>query len=258
MQVDLFKNSDVLKTYLRTSKKIETRGFSIRRSLKNIDDVVLCEHPEKLDAYKRRLLALEERGREYSHVGYSGCDNLLELELLGVGAYCKKYTTVFDFSDKLDYVLHRIYGCSTEKVRGIPQYSKVSRAMLNYDFSEVEDVGFDILFNISDKIFEDFVKISNELSDCTSAEEQLSLTVFQFYAKLLQVLSNVKDYAVSSITLSQPDKSFVYRSKSFSSSIASSDFPLNEDLVLRQEGFENCVVAVKSYEPFEWLKGRLF
>lgn len=258
MQVDLFKNAKVMSSYLRSSKKIETRNFSIRKSLNNIDDFVLCEHPEKLEAYKRKLIALNNAGREYYHVGGCGCDNLLELELLGIGAYCKQYTVVIDFSDHLDYVLHRIYGCSTEKVRRIPNYSKISRAMLNYDFTEVDGIGFDVLFSVSDKILEDFTKTAGELSDCMNTEEQLSLTVFRFYSKLLQVLSNVKDYVITSISMEQPEKSFVYRSKSFSSSIASSDYFLEGDIILKQDGFESCTVPIRSYKACEWLKGRVF
>lgn len=252
MQIDLFKDRAVMAEAAKKSGRLEARGFQLCHDLEGLDKVIGCGEAQSY--YKQKMKELSRKPRMYSHVGGVGCDNLFELELLGVGKYAKEYTVVLDFSERLDYVLHCMYGCPTRDVRRMPGYLEVSKALLNYRIDDMPEINFSALFSLSDKIVEDFNKSAENFSDCYSIEEQMSLTVFEFYQKLLFTVGNMKDYVMSVYTTRQPKNTFVYRSKSYAAAVATSSIQIEDVIVLKNEGVEDCEIPIKSYRTFEWAK----
>lgn len=259
LQVDLFKNATCRTNYFKVARQIEKRNFKLVQSLDSIDDIVECPDRERTIAYKEYLCDLAKKTRNYQHIGTIGCDNLYDLEALGVGAYSMPYTVVLDFSNALDYFLHLTYGCKIVDIRRIPDYNNVSSAILNYDFSKTVGITFGVLFDISEELNTKLAKMLTDADPhCHNLEEKRNWVVYHFYLELLTTISQVKDYVVSYLNHTLKDKKFIYRSKSYSSSIATSGEPFTEEIILQQRGFDNYVLQPRSYKVLEYARERVF
>lgn len=258
LQIDLFKSRKYTAECLKNSKKVEIRKFSLEANLDHLDKEFPYTDKMVLDDYKHHLLALAEKGRQYTYVGQCGSDNLYELETLGVGKYCKEYTVIIDFSNALDYILHRSFGCNLNDIHKIKQYMHVSQSMLNYDFSKTADMNFGILFDISPELNEHLATYLKQAEESNiGVDARMPTVVYRFYTEILSNLSSVKDYVITYLHAKQPKGSFVYRSKNFSSVLASSDYPIEETLELVQDGFETYTVKAHSYRQFEYARERM-
>lgn len=242
--------------------QVETRKFSIDPCLGSIDDIekhVICYNTKALNEYKESLKCAIESGRKYDHIGYAGCDNLFEVEALGIAKYCKRYTMILDLSDSLDYMLHRLSKCNIDAIRNMPNYSKISNAIMNYRFDDVEQIFFNSFFQIDHALDEYFVKLLGTANDVTiSSDNKMNWIVNKFYVDIINTACSVKDYTMTFLRSKLQKNTFAYRSKSYSAALASVENVFDENIIFHQDGYEDYNVDIKCYEPFGYIKGRVF
>lgn len=257
-QVDLFKSGVVKGESSRISGALETRSFKLIADLDELDKKLIYYNAQALHDYKTHLKELVAQGRHYEHVNGYGRDNLFELEALGVGEYCKQYTCILDISDCLDLVLHYLTGCKIESVRNMQDYSKISKAFLNYDFSEIGDIPFDRLFHLDDKMDQYLTKLYNNITATrTGTTDEMADVVNALYAGILSKAMDIKDYLIVHKQIHSKKGSFVYRSKSFSASIATSEVPVNDDIEILENGQVIYSLKMTSYGRFEYVRERV-
>ena len=128
----------------RVSKQIETRDFKLAQDLTKIKEI----NPDIF----AKVEELSKASRQYELQAGGANDNLFLLEILGVGKYCKKYSVVLDMSDCLDYILHRLSGCSISSVRQLQDYDNISKNIIGLNFDELQNLTFSDLFALDDKL----------------------------------------------------------------------------------------------------------
>lgn len=250
MQVSLFDDSTFVSEARRLSKQMETRKFELYRDIDSLKQVYKLDKSDALGKIKEALNA-EKR---YKRVGNSACDNYFYLEALGIGTNCKKYTIILDFSERLDYILHRLSGCETANIRKMADYTRVSCNLLNLNFENLEDINFAAFLHLDPKLDTYLMGLVDEAAK-DEFDDEIIVTNFinSFYNQILSELACVKDYCIVALRASQPPQSFVYRSKSFSSALASSDNEISDVLRITCPGKEDCVINVKSYETCQYV-----
>ena len=262
MQIDLFKSRTYNSSYHKLGNSVEKRQFELDPSLGTIDDLdkhVVCYDKQQLESYKSKLKSLVDSGREYQHIGLAGSDSLFEVEALGIAKYCKRYTLILDLSDSLDYMLHRLCKCNMSAIRGIPEYSKISRAIMNYDFEDVGEILFNTFFQVDPRLDAYLVSMLTSSDNVTiSSESKMDWVVNNFYTAILNTSVAVRDYTMQVLSSKLPRGTFAYRSKNFSSSLAAIEEPFDDKIVFHQEGYEDYVVDVSYYAPFGYAKRRVF
>ena len=259
MVIDLFSNQYLGRNKNKFSKQIEVRKFKLVDDVEKVREFIKCSDEQKVEDYVSYLKELSEHPREYEFVGPIAGDNLADLEMLGIGAHAMDFTVCIDFSDALDYALKLKYGCTLESVRKIPEYHKVSNAILNNNFTEVEDISFGVLFDISDELNVEFANLLNQISDeSMSIEEKKVFVVYQLYLDIVSTIASVKDYVAAYLCHSYEGQKFVYRSKTTSSIILTTNTRFDEDILLRHKDFGEYTVKARSYAKFEYAKERVF
>lgn len=207
--------------------------------------------------YVEHLKFLIQKSREYTYVGGSGCDNVWELEMLGFGEYSKEWMVSIDLSNALDFILELEFGCERGECRRIVNYEEISRRLLNFDFEGSAD-RFGVLFFESEIMSKAFAEILDTICqdinymNC-SQDEKMAQLVFVFYSRILNMASRIKDY-VATLLQSSNRGLVVYRSKSFSKSILTSDIEYNEDLILRLPGHSSYSCRICSFKRYEWAR----
>lgn len=268
MQVDLYEPS-LRNESNRQSKQISTRKYTIKKNCEDLAGLDYYFDDEvALKRYKEHLLDLLRSGRKYSRIGKAGCDSLFELETLGVAEYGKPYVMIADFSDCLDYVLHRAYGCKIDDVRKIENYSAISRALLNFDFAGLDhQTTFECLMSASNELNGALAKISEEAENQDLlASDKVTWVIYNFYSNVLSTLADIKYYTTMCICRNQRemegDKG-VIRSISYSSVLATVPIKYDKVITLHQleEGgvatpghkIDDYNVTFRSYKPYEYV-----
>ena len=260
MQVDLFSDAALISESQRLGSQVESRKFTVvKNKLSKLPTEVEGFPQSAVEQYNAYINELVGKPRAYLHVGSVGCDNLWELEMLGLGEFSKKYTVCIDFSQALDYAMEIAFNCAREECRKIQNYTSVSRMMMNFDFTGASEK-FGVLFDGSEELSRIYVKILAEINnDVTYAnstqDEKMSYIVFRFYSSILQTISNIKNYVATALQAENRGK-IVYRSKTFSTVIMTSDFPIDEKLILSCNGRKDYEVYIRSYTDFAWAKER--
>lgn len=262
MQVDLFKSRAFLENYQKIGSQVETRKFAIDPARGSIDDIgqyVVCYNDNALEEYKNKLKKDVENGRSYRHIGAAGSDSLFEVEALGIAKYCKKYVAILDLSCALDYVLHRLCKCNMEAVRNIEEYQTISYAIMNYDFERTEQILFDSFFQVDPRLDEYFIRLLESTDDVTiSSDNRMNWVINRFYMDILGMANNIKNYTMTFMQSRLKSGTFAYRSKSFSSALAATSNLLDEQIIFHQDGYEDYNVELRCYEPFGYVRGRIF
>lgn len=235
----------------RDSRHIEERGFKLVADLEVIKDVNPQMYTVAVEQSKR-VANVIGNGKRYSRLGDGACDTLFVLEALGVGDSCRKYTVIIDFSNALDYILHRITNCSMENIRKLNDYERVSRCVINQRYSELTDISFQDLFELDDNLAMYLGKLLNATAEeYTEKNKIVSEFSAKFYKEITHEVAKIKDYCILYLRkLHKGD--FVYRSKSYAASIATSSIFIDDTIEIISNGYENYTVAVKSYEKFEF------
>lgn len=251
MLIDLFKDTSVVNTVNRVSNQIETRGFEPILSLSEIH--ARLPKNKKYPDYVAEIEKLLQTKRCYTKIMSAGCDNLFLLEQLGIGAYTLDYIVTLDFSDCLDSALSSLSGCSPEVIRAIPNYSEISRGIINLDLEILQKVQFKTFFNLDPKLDAFLQELLNEAKQ-TSKTYSVSNSdiimhdfVYLFFARVLSFISNEKDYcfyALKQQLEASDDYTLILRSKSYSSVLGTCNKPISEKITFRNSyGMEFSVFA---------------
>ena len=255
MQVDLFNNTTIKTRAARTGQQIETRKCVVLSNL--LDNL-----PKKVDGFSEKDIAkyyehirnLATKQREYTRIGYAASDSLWELELLGICDYTRKYMIYIDFSNALDFVLEQAFDCNREEIRKMESYDTISKQLLTYDLADAT-AKIGILFDtVSMKSV--YLSVMNTINkDLTlaqaSRDEKLSAFVYKFYTNILQKLADIKDYVAAYLTVNH--NNVVYRSKTFSSVILTSDEKLDSTVELCSSNGNSYSVPIKYYKMYDWV-----
>lgn len=249
MLVNLFSDSGVLSDFARCSKQIMKRQFSLVKDLEPVQEI--CSNKEFVEL----INSLRDQKREYSQIGESFSDNLFPLELLGVGKDCREFTVVLDLSDSLDYVLHLLTHCEIANVRAMPNYSEVSKYIMNLEYEKLGNLKFGSILSLDDhlvKYAQSLFSIAAEHSDVEKAV--LEETVFLFYKNISEMASRVKEYCILYLKNQYEKGTVVYRSKSYSAVVATSTIPINLDLELHYDNYSDYSIKVSSYKVYEYAR----
>lgn len=259
MVIDLFSNIKLTKDFTRADNYVNQRKFILDDSVDAIKShfEIECKNKAFLD-FKNEVYAALMSQRYYSHLGKSYCDNLFTLELLGVEKNSKKYVILLDFSDCLDYIIHLLTNCSIDNIRNIPNYSIISRAFLNNDFTELGDTTWDVLMNkdpILDKYLENlYWELSDGCEDAVKTDELLLRKfIFHFHSRLLEQVKVVKAYIMA--YLRTIDSTFLYKSNSYAASIGtSSNYLEDTELLLKNNGSPDYKINLQIFQRFGYLE----
>lgn len=259
MVIDLFKDRKILKDFQRSDNYVSQRDFVLDEDVNKIVEHLSIDcNTEPFLKFKQEALTALQTQHSYIKMGQSSCDSHFSLELLGVGKNCEQYLILLDFSECLDYVLHLMSKCSTESVRRIPNYAAISRALLNNDFQNVNEVTYSVLMGIDpllDKYLEDlYWEISDDCDDLVKTDELLLRRfLVSFYSKLLEQAQVIKAYIM--VFLRQFDTTFRYRSKSFAASLGTSSKRYEDlNLILKNDGYEDYHIKLQVFEKYEYIK----
>lgn len=97
------------------------------------------------------LLGYVPTGRHYETILNYEYDNCYQLESLGLFSSSRNYIIEVDLSERLDLVFSILTGCNPVDVRKIPNYNKVSKALLTVDVDNFNIPLLD-LFGLSPEI----------------------------------------------------------------------------------------------------------
>lgn len=256
MEIILYGNPKVDSDSKRANAQVISRHFRLYTKREDIQEYLVKQ--DISDALKKQLITDLGLSRNYKKIGWAYCDNLFYLELLGLEQNTREYTMLLDFSDSLDYILHLLSHCDMNAVRGIPNYHKISRSLLNYDFKDLGSVNFDIFFGIDknlDQYLQELYKYVLELHNYKdmSTEELLNEYIKAFYSKILKEVSIVKSYIMR--YLKEIDGGVVGTSMSFSSYVATMDHELPDlHLDLKLKTYDDYGIDLKVFKRFEYLR----
>ena len=244
MQIDLFNSSDLLR------EKKRLAGYLTKRNLEIVNDVSEYASFTSKDVFTeehvKSILANISRERKYNTVFGKTVDSHLEIEKIGVGNGCKRYTTVLTLEDSLDLILSRLSGCSYNKIfMRLQNYKLFSRAILNINYNLMSDLSFDNLLNLDDSLDNYLVRLSADSKDNSEFLKR-------FYAEVIKNAGDLIEYLAIALkeTLKRKNIDIVYRSKGLCSYVFTSDIPINDILEL-EDGYS---IKLNSYEMREYSK----
>lgn len=258
MQVDLFDDT-LLARAKRQKEQIASRGYDLMGIHRHLDGLEpYFKNKAELEEYRNHIFDLIKAGRYYEKIASASCDSLFEVEALGVAKSAQAFVMICDFSECLDYVLHRAYHCKIDDIRKIEGYDEISRSILNNDFSLSGDVKFDRLLNASQELRNAFAELSKESEVITSCEERLSWVIFQFYKTVLSTLSDIKYYVALDVC-QQISKlcgqKGIIRSVNYSSVLATVSTRFDEVVNIHQlsGSFDDYQIVFRTYRPYEYV-----
>lgn len=255
MEIKLYGNPKVNQDSKRANAQVVSRHFHLYTDKKTIQEYIIKQNIS--DTLKNKLLNDINSTRNYEKIGWAYCDNLFNLELLGLEQNTREYIILLDFSDSLDYILHLLSHCDMEAVRNIRDYHKISKSMLNYDFSELGEVKFDVFFGIDSNLDKYLDKLYGSVLDLNNytempTEQLLTEYIKMFYSKILKEVSIVKSYIMR--YLKEIDSKIVGTSMSFSSYIGTVDHMLDDlHLNLKLDNFDDYGIDLKIFKRYEYL-----
>lgn len=213
----------------RKGKQIQSRAFILEGNLDFLNDYEF-DTQEFKDFKERCYIAASMPERKYNNI-LGSCDSHYELEILGLGKYTKRYVIVIDFADCLDIILAKLTGCSIEAVRELDDYAKVSKDMLTFKLEDSETVPLSSIIGLDQKIktwFTSLIYANRNSDDSNDLKDTVYNVLYEFYSCVVSTLEDIKDYVAGSLSIST---NTVYRSKSYSSIILTSDSPFPDDCI---------------------------
>lgn len=257
MQVDLFSSSKVTKESQRLSAQIESRKFAVAKlKWEKFPEQLSGFSQEQTKNYKKYLESVMKQKRVYERIGRASCDNLWELEVLGLGEYTKAWMLYLDFSDALDFVMEKAFDCDRAMIREIPNYSDISKRLMSYNVADATE-RLNVLFQNEEVVHKVYVPILNEVGSSismnTSSDDKVTALLYKFYTKLLETTAAVRDYVIADIQMNNRG-SVVYRSKNYCAGICTSDADLTCEVTLHVKDREDYSVPLYAYKTFEWTR----
>lgn len=263
MQIDLY-DPDITRKIQTSIEQIKTRQYKIApkyADLAGLDQYF--SNPVKLENYKSSIWKAVEGKRHYSNIGMAACDNLFDIEALGIGTNASEYTLICDFSECLDYILHKTCLCDMEAIRSIEDYKTISKAILNCDFNAINtDYTFEKLISVSPELQNYILHISSEVKKdaSVSTKDQVSWIVYTMYREWLSNLQMLKFYVTYYICkygLKNPSNN-VIRSYSYSAVVASIGQEFEDSITLHSisgkdpSKYSDYKINVRTYKPYEY------
>lgn len=265
LQVNLF-DMKYINAMPQVFGKARARKFSIQSRYADLEGMRrYFNSASEFNSYKKKLLGTLQDfdfRQRYDYVGSASMDKLYELETLCIGSYAKNYVLIVDFSQSLDYFLHRIYKCNMKDIRKIQDYDLISSTILNCRFDKVnQQMTFGRLMEASPEFLNGVLQLSATARKDyqLGSNTQVHKMAYDFYRKILEVVDSIKSY-VSMVLCSSPeickggDKG-VIRSLSYSSVVLTVDNRYDGEVLLHQLSgeFEDYKIIVRSYAPYEYL-----
>lgn len=257
MQIDLFERSDLLQDLARITSLVRAREFSCSPQHRS---ELLQRYPSlsSLVISSREYLQVEEyvdkhfsATEDAMEVLYT--DNLFLLEALGIGNGCKQYTTILDFSQSLDYALHRLTGCALQDVRKLNGYDEISDGLLNLTLTQ-GGLKLKDFYHLSPEIakFIEKLALDTRLNKIGDASILNSVITRRFFYAILAEIQLVRDYCTSVVRASYTKAEPVWRSYNLSASILSTSSEISDDLIIHQEGCEDYTIPIRSYAKWKY------
>jgi hypothetical protein len=250
--INLYKDCNINSSINRITRQIETRQFNLKSHIDLEKANLTKDEIIPFIAYYNEMC---RQKRQYNVIAGGRCDNMFLFEACGLERGSTENTLIVDFSESLDYVLHRLSGCSVQAVRNIPDYSNISKAVMNLQFSKLQGVTMGVFLE-SDTLLKEY--ITNLLAEASKKEdndsEALQQMLYLFFSNVMYEVSRLKDYCMQYL-IKHLDSKVIYRSKSFAASAASCSSRINMELVLRSDGYDDYVLPLHSYKTLEYLKG---
>jgi hypothetical protein len=230
-------------------------GYMITRKIElveGLDDYLTKSASDPDTAYhiKSVLAAKEETKRTYTNVFGNMMDFHHEVEKLGIVKHRLRYTSIISLEDSLDYILHRLSGADMENIRAIPNYKSISRALLklNYDALDAE---FGV-FSSADKKLASYMENLYMEVEVEDEEERSLKFVDKFVSAVIREVQLVLEYVAFSYYFAQERNTFIPRSKSLCSFVATCQNNLQEELILQSPGFSDYTLYVRSFERWKY------
>ena len=254
MQINLFSNERANKQYNRMGSQIFTRKCVIRKGLDRFKG--LESDNERFLQYRDDVLALLDTDKCMISVSNLTADSHAKAEMLNIADFNKKFVTVIDFSDMLDAILCEILqcGCDQQIFRDIENYSKISYALTNYKFNEIGGASLEPLFGLEphlDTLIMEIISTINKDHKQCRVDMQSMYFFVNFYSRLTDKLTSIENYVGSVFKSDCPESDAVYRSKTFSKVILTSDVELNGEIDI-VGAFSKSKLPIKTFRPLEY------
>lgn len=159
MSVDSYNEDRFYNTVLG---KVKTKGVGI--STKNLNRAIkfintfIPENIYQVLFLKRFRLQIEtlmdysKLTRTIDTIGPYEYDAYFELDAMGIEKYSNTYSLIASTCDSLDLVLNQLCGADIGRVRSIPNYKLISRALITGDPDLVGFVEINSLLNVDDNL----------------------------------------------------------------------------------------------------------
>jgi hypothetical protein len=252
----MFEDTDIL---TRTSKD---RGYVYRRDCKlkfPVNDILQLEPKDSdfklIQSQIKKALEIQEPrllaglvSREYNDLLGSMNDSHIEVEKLGICESQGPFTVVLSLEDSLDYILHLLTGTSTEKIRTLPDYRELSRAIMKINPEALGELTFNLFSQVDPAL-------SSYLQDLVRESEDTESFVERFFTKIFTQADRILEYICGYlyINLQATGRKVVIRSKSIYCYVFSTASEINEELTLKIPGKEDYKLLLKSYKAREYI-----
>lgn len=203
---------------------------------------------------RKKILSLAPSERRYIKKMGKEEDSHLELEMLGIGEYCKSRTLIVSMEDSLDYVFYSVMGTPIEVLRALPNYQELSRGFIRNDIKDV-DITYEQLMSIHPTI-EYFI-----LSEAEKFMEEVPLNddnfLTEFNLHLIRIISNEVERILITIAVSifeSYPEAYVLRSRGCGVYVFTTDSEESLDIRLTH-GDLNVFYSIKAkaYPAFGYL-----
>lgn len=213
----------------RSNNQIETRLFILGRPI----DVVMERYGDQKDIVEK--LATK---RSYRKIYNCAIDSHWQLEALGLGTGIKHYMNIIDTSGLLSLVLFTLYNVSVQFPEELSVAILENDMNLNYTLRDIF-VNKEIFSKIYNRVMVD------EISD------DYELFLSKFYEQVINEINRIRLIILTEYKEGVL-KSAIYRSKTSSRAILTSDVNVNEDIDFIYNGVTFSGATIRSYAPFEY------
>ena len=271
MQVNLFANDRIMNSYSRDLHHLSTKPVDIGVVFgQNVDRYKVANPEDSSDVLFHKAHALgyfDVRKKTYENCFGALYDRHHELAKLNILLGYGPYVTIISLEDSLDYVLHSLCGCNIQKVREIPKYQELSRALLKLNFGEnlynfaISDfVGIDPKLNHFIKQLELDAKASmlegedavDEEEDSEEFNEILDVRFLTaFITKIITKVDDINKYLGYNYKLERGEAVTV-KSKSACSFVLAAKERFEHNMTIKAPGCDDYTLYVRSFERGEY------
>jgi hypothetical protein len=249
--IDLFKDTRLINENSKNLGLLRNRKCDVMEDLSYYEQEVACSIDKGF--HISSVLSNKDAPRSYFDFYGKISDSHNEIEKLGVCKYAKPYTTILSLEDSLDYILHRLCKADIAKVRSISEYDLLSRSLLKLNFDGMKGFTFEEFFKADTNVEKFLLSMYNSVP--SESEDKNHDFLLSFVSSLIKEVSAVAEYISFAYNASLDKDTSVIRSKSFCSFVLTTSNKLEDELVIRSDGFDDYSLKVRSFERKEYLSG---